>query len=65
MASFEKLKSDLNQTWFIDKIWEPSYVHAVKSLQIKVNGHLRSICKITWKCKFRLICILEDKLELP
>ena len=30
VASFEKLKSDLNQTWFIDIIWEPSYVHAVK-----------------------------------
>ena len=30
MASFEKLKSDLNQTWFIDVIHvcEPSYVHA-------------------------------------
>ena len=24
MASFEKLKSDLNQTWFIGIIWEPS-----------------------------------------
>ena len=24
-----KVKSDLNQTWFIDMIWEPSYVHAV------------------------------------
>ena len=33
--------------------------------QIKVKGHLRSICKITWKCKFGLICILEDQLELP
>ena len=31
MASFEKLKSDLNQTWFIDIICEPSYVHAVKA----------------------------------
>ena len=30
MASFEKLKSDLNQTWFIDMIWKPSYVHVVK-----------------------------------
>ena len=32
MASFEKLKSDLNLhvTWFIDIIWEPLYVHAVK-----------------------------------
>ena len=29
MALFEKLKSDLNQTWFIDIIWKP-YVHAVK-----------------------------------
>ena len=30
MALFEKLKSDWNQTWVIDIIWEPSYVHAVK-----------------------------------
>ena len=109
VASFEKLKSDWNQTWFIYIIWELSYVHAVK-------GHLRSsckigwkcendriwkvksdfepnsvidiicepsyvhavkgyvsrskviwgqVCKITWKCKFGLICILEDQLELP
>ena len=28
---FEKLKSDWNQTWFIDTIWDPLYVHAVKS----------------------------------
>ena len=40
VASFEKLKSDLNQTWFIDITWEPSYVHAVE-------GHkLRS--KVIW-----------------
>ena len=40
VASFEKLKSDWNQTWFIDVIWEPSYVHVVK-------GHiLRS--KVIW-----------------
>ena len=37
MSLFEKLKSNWKQTWFIDKIWEPSYVHAVK-------GHLRSSC---------------------
>ena len=47
MASFEKLKSDLNQSWFIDIIWEPSHVHGVKKSQIKVKGHLRSTCKIT------------------
>ena len=29
VASFENLKSDGNQTWFIDT-WEPSYVHVVK-----------------------------------
>ena len=44
MALFEKLKSDLNQTWVIDIIWEPSYVHVVKRSQIKVKGHLRSTC---------------------
>ena len=65
MALFEKLKSDLNQTLFIDMICEFSYDHVVKSSQIKVKGHLRSTCKITWKCKFGLIYILEDQLELP
>ena len=30
VASFEKLKSDGNQTWFIDIIWDTSYVHAIK-----------------------------------
>ena len=47
MASYEKLKSDLNQTWFIDIIWEPSDVHVVKRSQIKVKGYLRSTCKTT------------------
>ena len=28
VASFEKLKYDWNQTWFIDRIWDPLYVHA-------------------------------------
>ena len=46
MASFEKLKSDLDQTWFIDIIWEPSYIHVVKRSHIKVKGYLRSNCKI-------------------
>ena len=32
VASFEKLKSDLNQTWFIDITCEPSYVHATLTL---------------------------------
>ena len=35
MASFEKFKSDLNQIWFIDIIWKPSYVHAVKGYKSK------------------------------
>ena len=30
VASFEKLKSDWNQTWFIDTIWDPLNVYAVK-----------------------------------
>ena len=47
MASFEKLKSDLNHTWFIDVIWEPLYVHVVERSQIKVKVHLRSTCKMT------------------
>ena len=31
--------------------------------QIKVKGHVRSTCKIAWKCKIWLFCILEDQLE--
>ena len=41
MASFEKLKSDLNHTWFIDIVWKPSYVHAGRS-QIKIQGQRSS-----------------------
>ena len=48
MASFEKLKSYLNQTSFIDIIWEPSFVDVVKRSQIKVKGYVRSTCKITF-----------------
>ena len=29
-TSFEKLKSDFNQTWFIDIMCEPSYVHEAR-----------------------------------
>ena len=60
-----KVKVRFELILVIDIIWEPSYVYVVKGSQIKVKGHLRSTCKITWKCKFGLICILEDQLELP
>ena len=30
VALFEKLKSDWNQTWFVDTLWDPLYVHEVK-----------------------------------
>ena len=30
LTTFEKLKSNWNQTWLIGIIWEPSYVHEVK-----------------------------------
>ena len=30
VASFEKLTFDWNQTWFIDTLWDPSYVHVIK-----------------------------------
>ena len=54
MASFEKLKSDLNQNWFIDIIYEPSQVHAVKG-HVPRSGHLRSSCKAGRKCENGLI----------
>ena len=113
MASFEKLKSNWNQTRFICIMWEPSYVHTVRGhvprskviwgqvvrwaenvkmvsfekltwtklgvliqygnlhmfmwsrLHIMIIGQPRSTCKMTWKCKFWLIFIFEDQLELP
>ena len=42
MASFEKLKSDWNQTWFIDTIWDSLYVHVVKGHipRSKVRGQV-------------------------
>ena len=45
VASFEKLESDWNQTWFVGIICEQSYAHAVKG-HTKVKGYLRSSCKI-------------------
>ena len=31
--------------------------------QVKIKGPVRSISKIVWKCKFWLICELEDQLQ--
>ena len=50
MMSFEKLKSDWNQTWFMDTIWDPLYVHAVRG-HTEVQGHQSSSCKMGSKCK--------------
>ena len=36
IASFEKLKFDLNQTWFIDIILEPSYVQGQRSSEVNL-----------------------------
>ena len=49
MASFEKLKSDLNQTlvyWY--NMWT-FICSCSQRLCTKVKGHLRSSCKIGWK----------------
>ena len=61
--------------WKVEVRFEPNLVYwynmetficsCSQRSQIKVKGHLRSTCKITWKCKFWLICILEKQLELP
>ena len=40
LISLEKMKSDWNQTWFMDVIWELLYVHEVK-------GH-KSRSKVIW-----------------
>ena len=46
-VSFEKLKSDYNQTWFKDAIGVPSYVNEVKvtyqgqcSSEVKLGGNV-------------------------
>ena len=62
MALFEKLKSDWSQTWFIDMIWEPSYVRVAKD-HTKIEGHIRSGCKIGWKCENGLIWKVEVRFE--
>ena len=60
---FEKLKSNWNQTWFIDIMWEPSYVHDIRGHIPRSKGHLRSSCKIGWKCKIYLIWKIDVRLE--
>ena len=60
--------------WKVEVLFEPNLVYwynmetficsCSQRSQIKIKGHLRSTCKITWKCKFGLICILEHQLEL-
>ena len=47
VASFEKLKSNWNQTLFIDTIWDHLYVHSVK-------GHIPRSKVIRVKLKDRL-----------
>ena len=45
MVSFEKLNSDLNQTWFIDIIWEPS----IQFNSIQLYFHKNTAAKIHTK----------------
>ena len=54
---------DFNQRLIIDETWEPSFVDEVKG-HIKVKGHLRSSCKIGWKCESGLILKIEVRFEL-
>ena len=61
-------KCDNGLIWKVEVWFEPNLVYGYnighfvctcdQRSQIKVKGHLRSTCKITWKCKFGLICIL-------
>ena len=51
-------KSDLNQTWFIDVMCEPS-CSCSQRLCTKVKGHLRSSCKKGWKYENGLIWKVE------
>ena len=68
-------KCESGLIWKVEVQFEPNlfywynmetlYVQVVKGHKSRLKGRLRSTCKITWKCKFGLICILEDQLELP
>ena len=59
-VSFEKLKSDWNQTWFMDIKWEPSYVDEVK---VTLGQRSSEVWKKGWKWKITLIWKVEVWLE--
>ena len=66
-------KCKIHLIWKVEVRLEPNLVYWYKvgtftlswgqRSQMKVKGHVRSICKIVWKCKIWFICVLEDQLE--
>ena len=54
MASFEKLEVKFEPNLVYSCNMETSICSCGQKSQIKVKGHLRSTCKITWKCSFGL-----------
>ena len=69
-VSFERLKSDWDQTWFMDIIWEPSYVDEVKvtyrgqrSSEVKLEERLK-IKNLLFGCPLKSWSPIETKLGL-
>ena len=64
VASCEKFKSDWNQTWFIDKIWDNLYVDMVKG-QIPRSKVIRGqVCKMAKNVKFTTFEKLKSNWNL-
>ena len=65
VASFEKLKSNWNQSWIIDRLKDSLYVRSCgQRSYTKVKGNQGSSCKIGSKWKIHLIWKVDARLEL-
>ena len=65
VASFENLKSDWNQTWFIDRAYNMGtfICSCGQRSYTKVKDHLKSSCMIGWKCENGLFENLKSNLN--
>ena len=62
-TSFEKLRTDWNQTWFIDTIWDPLYVHAFKGHAPRSKVIRCQVVRWAQNVKFTSFEKLEVQLE--
>ena len=63
MALFEKLKSDWNQTWCIDTLWDPLNVHVVKGHISRSKVIRGQVVRWAENVKFTSFEKLEVRLE--